>query len=900
MLLVFAMAYGQDETSNWYFGRGAGLKFNNDGSVIPLTDGKLSTEEGCASISNDKGTLLFYTDGIRIYNGNHELMENGSGLYGDPSSTQSAIIVPAPLNDVLFYIFTVDTSIREDDPDYGFNYSIVDISKNSGKGAVVEKNISLLRTCSEKIAAVVKDCSDESVWVLTLSTLDGTGGLSDTFHAFEVNDKGVNTTSVKSRFDNTFGDQRGYLKLSSDGKKMASANEFDGLFLYDFNAKTGAVSNSRKITINAPYKNPYSVEFSPSNQYLYVHSHSDAPALENGHNSNLLQYDLFSTDISASEIILDQKNIYRGALQLGTNGKIYRTITDNYLTGTQYLGVINDPNQKGTAANYEHNAIFLDGGIAMQGLPPFVQSFFSKKGLIKNPDGSTNTSATFCNGDEIVLEAENLPGATYLWEHDGVAFNNPENHLLLLKNLSIENAGQYRLTITPADASKCEIINEALIQVNELPVANDYTLVQCDSDEEQEAAGLDGFTIFNLEQAIEYISPSPDHFVSFYRTLDDLIEEKIIVNISEFENEVRRSQIIYVKVTDENGCSNEAQLTLEVSPTATNESSNYSYYACAINSSDSVSEGIFNLKEVQDEHYSEVDVFFYQSRKDAALELNAINENNYKTVSTTIYARSEIMNQCLGIEKLELIVNPIPIVDLESEFLVCTNNPDLQIYAEEGFDTYAWYRINGASETNISNDISVDIIDPGEYRLEIGRYYADETELCTNSASFRVLPSNNSIISNIKIEDLQENNKVTIIATGDGDYEYAIGNELGPYQDSPIIENVLPGETMIYVRDKNGCGLTKEKVSIIGFPKFFTPNGDGINESWNLIGISEEREIAVSIYDRYGKLVYMLSSNDQNGWNGNINGRALPASDYWFMIEMEKGRIYKGHFTLKR
>jgi len=263
MLLVFAMGYGQDETSNWYFGQRAGLQFNGDGSVTPLNDGKIRTEEGCASISDKSGSLLFYTDGITVYNSNHEVMLNGTFLHGDPSSTQSAIIVPAPSSDFIFYVFTVDTSIFEGDPDYGFNYSVIDISENGGKGAVIEKNINLLEHCSEKLTAVVKDCSDESVWVTTLSTLDGTDGLPDTFHAFEVSDQGVDQNSIKSTFDNEFGDARGYLKLSSDGKKMASANEFDGLFIYDFDAETGTVSNPQKITVSATYKNPMLLLWKP-------------------------------------------------------------------------------------------------------------------------------------------------------------------------------------------------------------------------------------------------------------------------------------------------------------------------------------------------------------------------------------------------------------------------------------------------------------------------------------------------------------------------------------------------------------------------------------------------------------------------------------------------------------
>ena len=150
------LLFGQSETSNWYFGNGAGITFNTDGSVTPLSNGKLNTFEGCASISNGFGGLLFYTDGIIVYNQDHAIMENGTGLFGDPSSTQSALIVPKPGEPDIFFIFTVDTKIEEEDPDRGLNYSTIDMSMNGGKGRVIQKNIPLLADCSEKITAVVK------------------------------------------------------------------------------------------------------------------------------------------------------------------------------------------------------------------------------------------------------------------------------------------------------------------------------------------------------------------------------------------------------------------------------------------------------------------------------------------------------------------------------------------------------------------------------------------------------------------------------------------------------------------------------------------------------------------------------------------------------------------------
>jgi gliding motility-associated-like protein len=901
LLLVLGMAYGQDETTNWYFGRGAGLQFNSDGSVTPLTDGKTNTEEGCASISDRSGNLLFYTDGITVFNRSHDIMLNGTGLYGDPSSTQSALIVPDPVDSNIFFIFTVDTSIREGDPDNGLSYSIVDISQNGGNGQVMTRNVNLLRSCSEKITAVVKDCVDKSIWVVTLSTLDGSPGLSDTFHAFEVNDQGVDPTSVKSTFENKFGDQRGYLKLSSDGKKMASANEFDGLFLYDFDAELGVVSNPEEIIIDALNKNPYSVEFSPSNQYLYVHTHSDSPAVEIGHSSNLLQYDLLSPIISKSEEILDQSNNYRGALQLGANGRIYRTITETYLNGTQYLGVINDPDRKGAAANYVHNAIFLEGGIAMQGLPPFIQSFFAKKGLIANADGSTSTSATICDGTELVLEADNLPGATYEWEHDGEPFNNPGNHILRIDEIGQDDVGQYRLVITPADASECAILGEAQIQVTRPPLANNTSLLQCDIDEGSATASSDGFTVFNLEQVQSEISPSSANTVTFYESLTDQANDNPIDSPQQYLNKGAGGQTLYVTVEDANGCTNEAELTLEIRDSSQDLSTGESFYACSTEANGDVLEGIFDLEIIRNQNYSGLEVAFYLSRTDAALETNPILENNYSSISTNIFARIESMNQCLGVEEFDLVVNPTPIVNIDSEFMLCTNDPDLQIMAEDGFDSYAWFKMtNGGSEQLVSNEREVDIMDPGEYRLEVGWSYNGGEEVCTNSRGFSIVPSSSATITNIEIEDLQENNHVTILAMGEGDYEYAIGDVAGPYQDDPVLQNVPPGIATVFVRDKNGCGITEEEISVIGFPKFFTPNGDGVNESWNLIGVSDDMDVAVTIYDRYGKLLYRVSPDDPFGWNGTFNGKSLPASDYWFRIRLKEGRVYKGHFTLKR
>ncbi|MGZ5283433.1 MAG: hypothetical protein ACXWEY_14250, partial [Bacteroidia bacterium] len=149
ILLMFCFAqatFAQKEANIWYFGEKAGLDFNS-GSPVALTDGELITREGCATISDKNGKLLFYTDGVYVWNKMHKVMPNGSDLKGDPSSTQSGIIVPYPSDTTKFYIFTVDDLAGPD----GFQYSVVDLTKDNGNGDLNKKNIILEGQICEKL-----------------------------------------------------------------------------------------------------------------------------------------------------------------------------------------------------------------------------------------------------------------------------------------------------------------------------------------------------------------------------------------------------------------------------------------------------------------------------------------------------------------------------------------------------------------------------------------------------------------------------------------------------------------------------------------------------------------------------------------------------------------------------
>jgi gliding motility-associated-like protein len=155
------------------------------------------------------------------------------------------------------------------------------------------------------------------------------------------------------------------------------------------------------------------------------------------------------------------------------------------------------------------------------------------------------------------------------------------------------------------------------------------------------------------------------------------------------------------------------------------------------------------------------------------------------------------------------------------------------------------------------------------------------------------------------IDDLSDINIIEVFVQGNGDYEYAINN--GQTQDSPIFVDVPPGQNTLIINDKNGCGTTEPiPFLVVGYPKFFTPNGDGIHDAWNILGIETLSDPVVFIFDRYGKLLKQLDETTI-GWDGTFNGRPMPSSDYWFRLEYERdesgvlvANTIRTHFTLKR
>src|SRR5690606_556280 len=304
-------------------------------------------------------------------------------------------------------------------------------------------------------------------------------------------------------------------------------------------------------------------------------------------------------------------------------------------------------------------------------------------------------------------------------------------------------------------------------------------------------------------------------------------------------------------------------------------------------------------------------VHYYRNLSDAQLELNEItNQTSYfseEPFSQILYVRieSEDNGDCFSIgPHLTLTVRQRPEFEIDQSEIFCfDNNPiTLSTFNPNGTFTYEWMDANG---TVVGSDEFLTISTAGTYTVVATSSYGCESF----PVSFEVVES---AIANITDDDitivaLSDNNSITIDTNnlGIGDYEFALDNVSGPYQDNPVFNNVGAGVHIIYVRDKKGCGIASLEVFVLGFPKFLTTTDDSYNDSWNIKGLGKEftQDSKVYIFDRYGKLIKELSPFGE-GWDGNFNGQLHNASDYWFVAELidtaGNRSTYKGHFSLVR
>lgn len=402
LLLAFSPMYAQvnrcsyvppRQADTWLFYQNAGLKLTDAGvTVSHPTVGNLPAGKGSACISDASGNLVVYTDGMHVWNSNHDNINFGPNLKGDLGSTQSSIIVQNPVTTQMYYIFTTDIIYP---PAFGvtkgLNYSRVDMSTSNNYGAVSsDRDINLLSETAEMLTGVAK-ADGKGYWVIAH------GLENNTFYAYEVTSAGVNENPVTSnagsilKNDYNLRQNLGAMKVSPKGDKIAFASfGRSTVELFSFNNATGKVTDMAIISplITGVNQGPYYVEFSPDGTKLYY----TIANLSTGRDNHLYQYDI-STGATSVELNVPPLDADVSALQLGRDGKIY---VSRYQRS--YLGVIENPNRPGTACNYNQDGINLGTHKALNGLPNFIQSYFD----VPPVDYDTK-----CDGDLTVFDILN-------------------------------------------------------------------------------------------------------------------------------------------------------------------------------------------------------------------------------------------------------------------------------------------------------------------------------------------------------------------------------------------------------------------------------------------------------------------------------------------------------------
>ncbi|MBA6156551.1 T9SS type B sorting domain-containing protein [Tenacibaculum sp. S7007] len=935
-LLTFNL-YSQKEANTWYFGRNAGIDFNTS-PPSALTDGKLNTDEGCSTISDENGNLLFYSDGIKVWTARHELMRYSDGriadnLQGNPSSSQSGLIVPNPEDKNIYYIFTVGTDFVGNSGyprNPGFNYYTVDIDKGDG-GEIIAGPINLSdgrdAAWSEKISAVQgKDCTE--FWILSI--------VQDTFYAYKIDKNGIDSsnpiTSPSSYFLN---DKRGYLKVSPNGNKVALAdfNPSGSLVLYDFDNLTGKII-SNGVILTSPTQDgaPYGVEFSQESRKLYASNYSASS------NSNkVFQFNLLTTDIAQSKTLITEQNGFRGALQLGPNQKIYFS-----LPGGSFLGAINNIEEEPNNVTYNPQEINLNGQISSQGLPPFIQSFFAPVNLIDTTTGNVlnNTNQTFCIGDSYMIEPElNLASSTYTWFKDGTEI--AKTRILTTNNTNF-GSGLYEVKIE--STSECGKTYTGKIQINFEPkpsINKIPTYIQCDFDSNT----VDGFASFNLEsKEIELVNNTSNLVFDFFETSDITFQNPI--NKNNYTNTIATNHTVMVRVTNTiTKCYQTELIDLQVNPTGL--TSYNDEYLCELdkNTSDpdakfsiGTNNSIFNFDSKTQQIINDSggalseathNFEYYRTSNDASLQINQITppyEDYLFKNNSDVYVRvsNKGVNSCEAVGRFKIFVEKIPAPqgNLDKSIL-CIDNPrmnpqlrTIELNADTGnsSDTYKWY-LDGfliPGETNAIHNAN----SAGEYKVEAYRVYPNINQPCIGYNTFYVKESNKALIVSIKSTDDNDNpinNKIEIIVNGIGDYEYALNSTSlsdftkGDKNLTFTFTEIPPGLNSISIRDRNDCGIvSSEQISTIYFQRHLTPNGDTHNDTWNILGVDNDfyQSVNVQIFDRYGKLIKTITDKNDPGWDGIYNGKILPSNDYWYNAELLdiNGKIRKksGHFSLLR
>ena len=880
VLILGKTVFAQKEANIWYFGANAGLDFNS-GTPVVLNNGQLVQNEGCSTISDSNGNLLLYTQGTVIWNNNHQILSNGTGLLGGSSSSQSALIVPRPGSLTKFYVFTVP---EISSPITGLYYSEVDLTLSLGAGAInTNYNVLLMAPTAEKLTAV-HHSNGIDIWVISHKAF------SNSFYSYRVTTSGILTTPVISNvgLSITGVGGIGQLKASPNGKYIAIAywNAMNTAQLLNFDNTTGIVSNPITLSSSYPASGPFGVEFSPLSQFVYISV-----------NDNMIyQYDINASNIPLSQttIIWPLGSIINGSgLQLATDGKIYGA---SY--STPFLKVINNPDLSGVACNLTTAPFNLSPGESRYSLPGFVQSNFFKPN-IAHADTCFNDTTSFYTelvnydslnwnfGDPLsgALNFSNISNPKHYYSLTG----NYNVRLIMYRN-SIADTSFENITIYPLTNATIANIgplcsNDNLVNLSAVDIGGTWSGVGITNTVTGEfdpaIAGV------GIHQII-YTTPgkcgdADTTTIEIFQFKDSLNTVSICQGDSLFVygQWQNTSGFYYDSLTTFQGCDSIMITELIVNPTY------------LINDTLSICQG--------DSVYL---------------------EGQYQTNTGNFIDSLFTQLGCDSIIETKLNVTPTPLAPIGSDTTICFSDgiPTL-IGLNQGSGIIEWY-----SDVLLTNFLGAGIYYLPQVNADgIYTFYLVENDNgCygdTSSITLTVHKPEAIIIPSITngtppLEVIFQNG-----SNNANSYLWDFGNGDTSTLNNPVYIYGLAGNytVTLIASDTNGCFSSSEIVidvlaeAMVIVPNVFSPNFDGENDVFS-IEVTGIKELSAEIYNRWGQKIwdqFIVKNITENEitklfiWDGRTStGVEVPEGVYYYIIDYvtanDEFESAKGLITLFR
>ncbi len=928
--ILFALIYSigihaQHEWDTWYFGARAGLNFSTDIPTI-LNGGKINTKEGCSSISDkETGEFLFYSDGITVWNRNHQVMQNGSGLKGHFSASQSSVIVPRPGHPHKYYLFTADNISDVN----GYYYNEIDMTLDNGNGGVLadKKNMLLYRPNSEKLTAL-KHCNGIDYWVITHKIN------SKDFYVYLVTQDGVSSPIIQSLgsfiiHGSQSWEGAGNLNVSQNGKLLSHCigphpgGQNAKIEIFDFDNSSGILSMKYVLDDLGGVTR---CVFSPLGKYLYV-------STGQGNIHSLFQFDL---NAGNSEVIKNSKyQVYNsspnyfGDMQITPYGDMY---VSELQAGNphRYLSVIHNPDEYQDACNFEHDAVDLFPNHSLVGLPNFIANVNYNPPIGK-------VEQTLCNGQSITVNGtiynQNNPnGVEYLPITASTGCDS-----VVVVNLTFDNpTGNFTQTICPGQSITIEnttfnqsnptgqviIPNgavggcDSIINVN---ITFDATAVST-SIFETELCHEDEITINGTVYNVA--NPSGTEIIpnGAVGGCDSVIQVNIIfldTPTGQYENSYCQGDEVEINGTiyNENHTSG-----IEIIENGSSKGCDSTTFV------NLTFDGVFTVLnpvfcpndaiEINGTIYDEsnpigTEIFVNGSAFgcDSTVEINLQFYNDTAFIDTVFCNLNDSL--VLG-NQIFTIDNPNGQFALpNASFIGCDSIIDVhvlyQIDSNLVVDTLCWYDslfVNGHIYTaknpfGIENMKSLDGCDSiVDLRLFFPYESVDLEIIGPDTVCYgeTVILNGNSNLENPSYDWYKNDSLIC---------------ENCPDVESRVIKTDV---FSLFAKDEYGCELfldqhrIQTKISYdVYFPNAITPNGDGINDKFTIYGTKKvDKVISLAIYDRWGEEVFYNENfpvnKTQFGWNGYFDGKVMQPGVYVYVVFVEfiDGTVkeYAGDLTI--